>query len=100
MEGGALDKACNELQALVSFLKPPKQLSKDVGESHTAHRLISYCHRSCYSVLHLFACTAHVRTVQVFFALVRLFPAATGCIVRRNNSNSLPLLSVAWTVST
>ena len=43
LEGGALDKACNELQALVSGLKPPKQLSKEVGESDTAHRLISCC---------------------------------------------------------
>ncbi|DBA93500.1 hypothetical protein WJX82_005630 [Trebouxia sp. C0006] len=33
LEGGALDKACNELQALVSGLKPPKQLSKDVGKA-------------------------------------------------------------------
>lgn len=33
LEGGALDQACNELQALVSALKPPKQLCKEVGQS-------------------------------------------------------------------
>ena len=32
LEGGALDKACNQLQELVSGLQPPPQLSKDVGK--------------------------------------------------------------------
>ena len=79
MEGGALDKACNELQALVSGLKPPKQLSKDVGESHTAHRLISCCQTSCCSILDLSVCTGHVSTalVQAFFELVHLYPVSS-----------------------
>lgn len=79
MEGGALDKACNELQALVSGLKPPKQLSKDVGESDTAHRLICCCQTSCCSILDLSVCTGHVSTalVQVFFELVHLYPVSS-----------------------
>ena len=32
LEGGALDTACSELQELVSALKVPQQLCKDVGE--------------------------------------------------------------------
>ena len=32
LEGGALDKACNELQELLSGLQPPAQLCKDVGK--------------------------------------------------------------------
>ncbi len=80
MEGGALDKACNELQALVSGLKPPKQLSKEVGESDNAHRLISCCQSLCCSVLNLSVCIGHVSTalVQVLFALVHLFTVASG----------------------
>lgn len=49
LEGGALDKACNELQELVSSLKPPQQLCKDVGGSVSilllvqGYNAISFC---------------------------------------------------------
>lgn len=32
LEGGALNKACNKLQGLVSGLQPPAQLCKDIGK--------------------------------------------------------------------
>lgn len=32
LEGGALDKACNQLQELVSGLQPPPQLVKDISK--------------------------------------------------------------------
>jgi len=41
LEGGALDKACNELQALVAGLQAPQQLSNDVGELF--HKLPPRC---------------------------------------------------------
>lgn len=34
LEGGALDKACNQLQELVSGLQAPPQLCKDIGKSY------------------------------------------------------------------
>ncbi|KAL3145446.1 2,3-dihydroxyphenylpropionate/2,3-dihydroxicinnamic acid 1,2-dioxygenase, variant 2 [Trebouxia sp. C0009 RCD-2024] len=33
LEGGALDKACNKLQGLVSGLQAPRQLCKDIGKA-------------------------------------------------------------------
>lgn len=35
-EGGALDKACSELQALISSLKVPANLAKEAGKSTSA----------------------------------------------------------------
>ena len=35
-EGGALDKACSELQALISSLKVPANLAKEAGKSTKA----------------------------------------------------------------
>lgn len=105
MEGGALDKACNELQALVSGLKPPKQLSKEVGESDNAHRLITCCQSSCYSVLDLLVCTRHVSTALVLYCqsykcsllwcICSLWRQVTmhGTI----NTSCLQLLAVGWT---
>ena len=36
LEGGALDKACQQLQQLVQGLSIPSQISKDVGEQPLA----------------------------------------------------------------
>lgn len=37
LEGGALDKACSQLQELVSGLQAPPQLYKDVGRCAQPH---------------------------------------------------------------